>query len=540
MRHIRFLLITATVGVLLGSCQPKNEADTDLIPVKTNEGGWIFIDSEGEVVIKPVQQIYEASFFYEGRSRVEVADETSQTLSRPLAFINKKGEFINGKKYKYATIFNDGIAWVVEENGFPTAITPTGETLFALKACERVGIFSEGLAPVCFIEDGIRVWGYIDNKGKTAIHPAFVDCSGFSGGLAPAVKDEAVGWGYINPKGEFVIQPQFSGANCFDDNGLAVVSIGDRDKKYGLIDRKGKYVVSPQYDQIKPDGDTYIVKSSGVYGWIDRKGKIIINPQFKGTFYFRKANVTGVSIDDKKWGIIDREGKYVLNPQYDAIGSFIGDIAPFVMSGKVGFIDREGKIVINPQYTDVPSDYMGTVKTYMLNDDRLFVSTDYFDVEAVTTNLLKNSDSGSFRGISGNTTFGQIKESYGDLSYFSSSSRKSSETVDLSNGVSIAQIIFEFPEELSKSSYNYYDNTYETEENTAARVTCVKYRLELDYKAADKPTNIMQGIADAIVKKYGSDSAIDQANSESTIHTSSMEFNIRKYGSAIWIEVTFK
>lgn len=538
MRPIK-LVAAMLAACLLGSCQHKNEADTGFIPVKTNEGGWIFIDSKGETVLKPAQHIYEATFFYEGCSRVEVADEASQTLSRPLTFINTKGEFIGGKKYKRATIFNEGIAWVVEENGYPTAINSKGGTVFSLKNCEKVGIFSEGVAPVCFVEDGIRTWGYITSEGKTVIAPSFVDCLGFTNGLAPAVRDEAVGWGYIDKKGAFVIQPQFSEANCFDNNGLAVVSIGDREKKYGIIDRKGKYVVSPQYDRIKPDGDIYIVKSSGVYGWIDRKGKMIINPQFKSTFYFRKADVTGVSIDDKKWGLIDREGKYVLNPQYDAIGSFIGGIAPFVMSGKVGFIDEEGKIAINPQYTDVPSDYMGTVNMYMLNDDRLFVSTDYFDVEAVTSNLLKDSGSGSFRGISGNTTFGQLKAVYGDLSYYSGSARKSSETIDLSNGVSITQIVFRFPEELSKSSYNYYDNVYETEENTEVKLHTVEYRLELNYKASDKAGAIMKGLADAIVKKYGSDSA-DRTESEITIHTSSTDFNLKKYGSTIWINVTFK
>lgn len=540
-----YLSIIILVICLLSSCHKTNEADTSIIPVKTKENGWIFIDSKGETVLKPEQHIYEATFFYEGCSRVEIADETSLTLPRPETFINKKGEFITNKKYKYASIFNEGIAWVVEENGYPTAINAKGETLFSLKTCEKAGIFTEGLAPVCFAEDGIQTWGYVNDKGKTVIPPAFLNCSGFFGNLAPAVKDEASGWGYIDKKGEFTIQPQFSEANCFDNNGLAVVAIGDSNKKYGIIDRKGKYVVSPQYELIKPDGEYYVVGQSDVYGWIDKKGKTIISPQFKNITYFRKANVTGVSIDDKKWGIIDQGGKYTLNPQYDAIGAFIGDIAPFMMSGKAGFIDREGKIVINPQYTNVASDYTGIVTMYMLNDDKLFVSSDYFDVEAITSQLFKDSGSDLFRGISGNTTFGEIKEMYRDLSYESVYSRKSNETVALNSGVSISQTIFRFPEELSKSSYNYYSNTYDTQENTTVTIASIEYIINVDYnsKAWSKMTNIMQGVVAAIVKRYNVDensTSLISTDAGMVVHTSSIEFNVQKYGSDIHLQVSFK
>jgi len=548
MMH-RKLLTAMVVVCLLGGCKHKNEANTDLIPVKTNDNGWIFIDQKGEVVIKPTQHIHGATFFYEGYSRVSIANETSQTLSRPLTFMNTKGELISGKKYKDATIFNDGIAWVVEENGYPTAINSKGEALFALKTCEKAGIFTEGLAPACFTEDAIQIWGYVDKKGKTVISPTFAMCSGFKSGLAPAVKDEAVGWGYINKKGEFAIQPQFSVANCFCDNGLAIVGIGDRNRKFGIIDRKGKYVVSPQYDVIIADGDNYIVRTSDVYGWIDKDGKILINPQFKQLAPFGDSDVTGVSIDGEKYGLIDRKGKYILNPQYEGIVSYIGNVAPFLMSGKTGFIDSKGKIVINPQYTDIPRDHMYNLMRSVAYDcmdaeDLYAVKSDYFDIEAVTSNLLKDSGPGSFRGISGNTTFGQVKNSYDGLSYYTSRSRKSNETINLSNGVSISQIVFSFPEELSKSSYNYYDNTYETEENTELAIRSVEYRLELDYrsKASDKASNIMRGIADAIVKKYdvsGDRASLASTDSGITIHTSSIEFSIKKYSSALWIDVTF-
>ena len=40
-------------------------------------------------------------------------------------------------------------------------------------------------------------------------------------------------WGYINDQGIFVINPKFQDAMDFEENGLAVVKVGDA---YGIID----------------------------------------------------------------------------------------------------------------------------------------------------------------------------------------------------------------------------------------------------------------------------------------------------------------
>ncbi|MFV0538306.1 MAG: WG repeat-containing protein [Dysgonomonas sp.] len=540
------LLITILATCLFCSCQKGKEANSSFIPVKT-EDRWFFINQRGETVIEPTQMVYKASFFYDGVSLVEIADATSQTLPNPLTFINTKGEFITDNKYKYATIFNEGIAWVVNENGYPAAINKKGETLFSLKTCEKAGIFTEGLAPVCFTEDGIQTWGYVNSEGKNAIPPTFVKCSGFKSGLAPAVKDEAIGWGYIDKKGEFIIQPQFSEANCFRENGLAVVGIGDRDTKYGIIDKKGKYVVSPQYDAIISDGEIYIVKVSDVYGWMTKDGKMLISPQFKMITPFGKSEVTGVTIDNKKYGLIDKKGKYVVNPQFDRITSFIGDIAPFQMGGKLGFIDKKGKIVINPQYMEIQYDYMydymgSFAYDYMGSEDSYAVKTDYFDVESVTSNLLKNSGLGSFREISNHTTFKQVSEMYQDLYYDSPYSRRSNESIDLGNGVSISQTIFRFPEELSKSSYNYYDGKYETVEANDAKVESIRYTLTINQysKARNKGKNIAQEVAKAIKSTCNMSEATDTniAREAIEINLKSAEMDITVAGSESRITIT--
>lgn len=547
MKPLNSLIIVLTVCILC-SCQKSTEADTSLIPVKKNEGEWIFINQKGDVALETTPKLYGTSFFYDGISLVQINDGSSSTLSYPYTFLNTKGEFITDKKYKYATIFSEGIAWVVENNGYPSAISKKGDVLFSLKTAERVGIFTEGLAPVCFSEDGIEAWGYVDTNGETIILPSFLKSSGFNKGLAPAVKDEAAGWGYINKKGEFVIQQQFAVANCFGDNGLAVVGIGELDIKYGLIDKSGKYVVSPQYDLFIPDGDKYIVKVGGVYGWINQDGKVLINPQFKAVVPFGKSDVAGVAIDGSKYGLVDKSGKYVLNPQYDRILSYIGEIAPFQMGGKLGFIDKKGGIIINPLYTDIQYDYlynyMGVFAYDYTSDNKSHaVKTDYFNANSIVSNLLKGTESGTFRGINKHTTFKQIKDAYGDLAYDSASSRKSNNKIDLGNGVSISQIIFSFPDKLSEYSYNYYDNVYENQENTEQAIASVEYRLSVDYssKAWDKKENLMEEIIKGIMMKDGASTEYTPvvANSKISIQTSSFNVNVQNSGSTIYLTITF-
>lgn len=543
MKHINLLIIILAT-CLFCSCRQEKKADNNLIPVKTNQDGWIFINQKGETVLKPVQKIYKASFFYDGISLIEIADEMSQTLSSPLTFLNINGELINNKKYKYATIFNDGIAWCVEENGYPTAINQKGETLFSLKNSEKAGIFSEGLAAVCFKEDGIETWGYVNNKGEIVIPPTFVACDLFSEGMASATIDEKVGYGYINKKGEFVIQPQFSATYMFNGDGLAVVAIGDSDRKYGVIDKSGKYVISPQYDRIVPDGDLFIVESSGVYGWVDSQGKTVINPQLKGLGPFNGFNIAPASIDGSKFGLIDKKGTYILNPQYVSICSFIGNIAPFSMSGKYGFIDKEGKIVINPQYTDIAIDYMMWAVGYDYTK-LLSVETDYCDIESICKNFVINSNKDTFRGIGNNTTFASIKNQYNNLSYNSATSRKFDDPIDLGNGVSIKDVVFWFSTELSKSSYNYYERKYETIEANDAKVESIGYALSIDQysRAKNKGKSIANEIAKAIKNTCGMTILTEKNKGgtqvEITLESSEMNISITGSESRIAIIISF-
>ncbi|PXV58473.1 WG repeat protein [Dysgonomonas alginatilytica] len=522
------------------SCQKKG-IDDSLIPVKKSECGYIFINNKGEEAFKVNEELYSATFFYNGLSLVEVyVDDESRHLQTRYAYINDKGKFITDKRYKDAAIFNENIAWCVEDNSYPMAIDTEGNILFTLKEAEKVRAFEDGLAAFSVTADGFTTCGYVDTKGNIAIAPDFVDASDFYNGLAPATMDTKAGYGYINKKGEFVISPQFSYAGSFNKNGNAIVSIGDYpNRKYGVINTKGKYVISPQYDAIVFDGDKMIVQSSKKYGWIDKNGNYTINPQFSSVSLFGNSSATGVSIDGEKYGLIDDKGTYIVNPQYDFAHSFIGDIAPFSMSGKVGFLDKKGKIVINPQYESISLDYIELSEGYNYRN-LLTVTTDYCDIESICNAFIGESNQSDFRGVSSKTTFENIKNRYNDLSYASSDSRRFKGVIDLGNGVSITETIFKFPVELSNTSYNYYDGKYETIETNEAKIGAITYWLVIDSssRAKDKGVKIAREIADAIKKKYQISQDVDD-NGRIEFQSATMKFVVQGNQSSITMTVSF-
>ena len=71
-------------------------------------------------------------------------------------------------------------------------------------------------------------WGYIDNKGKIVIEPAYEDADSFSIGYAPFCENGK--WGCIDKKGVVLIKPQFELLKPFFKNGTAFV-VDDGKKK---------------------------------------------------------------------------------------------------------------------------------------------------------------------------------------------------------------------------------------------------------------------------------------------------------------------
>lgn len=365
MKKLLQLIILSLVCAACGHSE--SNIDYNLIPVKVGKR-FGYINPKGEYVINP--QFKNAGAFRDGMAWV-------QNMEGNYGFIDKEGNYVVQPEYKEATGFHEGAAWVVKSDGYPMALRTDGKCFLKVKEAYEVSVFSEGLALFSKrCEDGIRRYGFMDEKGNVVIEATFTNASSFKNGLA-AVRNENGEWGYIDKKGKIVIGYQFDAVNNFRDNGQAIVKL---DGQMGTINKTGKFVINPQFvSMIDGSDDIFLVRFShqGDWGFCDEKGKIVINPQFEECWPFYRAGLANVLINGK-CGYINREGKIAINPQFENVTPFFNDYALASDGKKYGLIDTKGKYIVSPQFDDVSLDifFIGfpltsTISSYYLDIDRI-------------------------------------------------------------------------------------------------------------------------------------------------------------------------
>jgi DNA-binding transcriptional regulator/RsmH inhibitor MraZ len=369
----------------------KHVETISLIPV-SNGTTCHFINSKGSIEITP--QFSYATTFTDGLALVRSLGDYPKW-----GFVDEKGRYKIPAQYRNATAFANGVAWVVQDEGAPTAINEDGEILFTLQAAEEVCPYSESLAAFSTFHESGKLWGFVDTRGTIIITPQFQKVRHFSGGKC-AVKNDQGKWGFIDQRGRIVINNQFDEALDFR-NGYAPVGLSD---KMGLIDESGRYVVNPQFRSMESDGERYLINMEGKYGWCDREGKITINPQFDKAFCFLEGDLAPVKIGSN-YGYCDKDGRVTINPQFESAYPYFGELALVKMGGKYGFINREGSYVINPQY-DVAIDYFIDRLTKGNDPKDYTISTDFIDLESIASGF----DIDNWWGVSLNSTAGELKQ----------------------------------------------------------------------------------------------------------------------------------
>jgi uncharacterized protein YbdZ (MbtH family) len=378
MKKLSGIVTIALLTVLLVSCGLGGGREISLIPVE-NGDEFQYIDKEGKIVINP--QFSAATVFRNGIALVRTTGNKSLW-----GYINEEGKYSIQPSFKEATIFSEDLAWVVSENGAPTAINTKGEIKITLQDAETVRIFQEGLAAFSVTEDSKTKWGFVDKDGRVAISPQFAATDNFAGGKC-AVQNEEGKWGYIDSEGKIAITYQFDEAEKFV-NGQAAVKF---DGKAGAIDEAGKYVINPQFDGIAEDGELYLIEQNEKYGWATREGQIVINPQFVTAFTFNGGKIAPVQVGET-WGYVDKEGKIVINPQFKVALPFISGVAAVLSGEKVGFVDAEGKYIINPQYDGISEDMLN----YIIDGSSSYesVDTDFFNIAPIVARINLNTPEG--------------------------------------------------------------------------------------------------------------------------------------------------
>ncbi|MDR2138361.1 MAG: WG repeat-containing protein [Tannerella sp.] len=501
-------LLTVLSCLLLASCGGGSSV-SELIPL-SDGNKFVYFNSKGEEAVQPVQpgmDVTETSLFRDGLATVEITTEYGSGYG----FLNTKGEVAIEAKYKHATAFNDGLAWVVETNGAPKAINRKGEEVFSLPEAEMVLMFTEGLA--AFLKkdsDGNPRFGYVDKKGKVVIEPFYATAQPFSNGLAAVSIDKK--FGYINRKGEMVIPEQFESADFFTDGGLAVAGISD--KKQGVIDQKGTFVLNPKYESVTIDGNEFLVEENGKQGIVDKNGKTVIPMDFKKLYPFYGGKYSTASMDGKKYGIVDRKGKFTVNPQFDFAFSFIGDVA-VVRSGKqIGLVDTDGKYVVNPRYETISMDL--ALFSFPVSAN-LFAESDWLDMDAIVSAVVGNESGGAYRGISASSTYSTVKAIHPKLSSsIFSSTHTSGDDIPLSGDVYITSVAFTFNGPTSKREYDHYERQYMTVElDPAVKTAAYEIRFRSD-RAQKKASDIADAISSAINSRYTDGGAAFEVSRSST------------------------
>ena len=287
-----------------------------------------------------------SSLFYNDIAAVQYKDGN-------WGYINRKGEPKLSASYERATVFSEGMAWVIKEGDMPGAINEKGDIKISLRDAHTVRVFMEGRAAVAVVKKKQVLWGFLDKNGNEIIKPQYKTVSNFRLGLA-AVEDLEGKWGYINLNGESVIACQYKSAYTFNDNGLAIVK---GESGYHVINREGSIVQTHAYDEMIPDGLWMKVRRGKLWGWCNELGEEVIEPRFEDVRLFGTSQLAPVKIRGK-WGYVDKKGKVVIKRQFTEAYPYIDDHAA-VKTGTVwGFIDTKGSFIVNPQYDYISQDYL--------------------------------------------------------------------------------------------------------------------------------------------------------------------------------------
>jgi len=390
------IFVTILCALLLAACSSSSKqqlAPMKLFPFSDGEK-FGYADMEGKVVVKP--QFDHAYMFRDGIALVRVG--AGEQPAR-YGFVKEDGTMLTEVIYVEATQFNEGLAWVVKEDGCPTAIDTKGKVQIEAKDVRCVRCFSEGLAAFG-VQDKPHhyLWGFMNSSGKVVIEPKFRRVCNFSDGLAAVETD--FGWDYIDTKGNVVLR---NIPNEFPDVHNDRILMEDLEMDLvGLIDKKGKRVVPCEYEVIIPDGDLFYFNDDEFnHGWMDKNGKVVltVDPDLS-VDPFDGAELAPFQ-KDGKWGYINSKGKIAIQAQFDRAFSFSGGHAVVMKDDHVGIINEKGELVVNPTfgyYTlhhSALEDYADVCERYP--SEAFDVETHYVDPELLANTQITNKGVGPIK-----------------------------------------------------------------------------------------------------------------------------------------------
>lgn len=169
-----------------------------MIPIKTLEKQFGFVDTTGKTVIEPTFKA--VGYFVDGLA-------WAKTWEGKVGYIDRSGNWKIEAKYDAAHEFSEGLGRVKLETTW-LYVKPDGTEVKV--DAETPKDFHEGLAEA----KRDTLWGFIDKSGKWKIEPKFENTREFKNGLA-AAKSGGL-WGFIDTSGNWKIEPTFQTARDFE------------------------------------------------------------------------------------------------------------------------------------------------------------------------------------------------------------------------------------------------------------------------------------------------------------------------------------
>jgi hypothetical protein len=146
-----------------------NDFSPEGIAAVVDETGWVFIDAQGNILIRPFIVDNGPDYFQEGLARFVACGK--------FGFFNPRGQVVIQPHFDFALPFSEGLA------------------------AYCIGCLMKREGEHNFVEGGR--WGYMDRKGKTVIGARFEAAENFASGKA-RVKIEGQ-WMAIDKKGKSVM-----------------------------------------------------------------------------------------------------------------------------------------------------------------------------------------------------------------------------------------------------------------------------------------------------------------------------------------------
>lgn len=481
----------------LSSCKSGNDNKITHIPFQESKDGWWgMIGLDGEVLF--INQFKnEPTMAKNGFFLVRNQDGFWEYYT-----VDKKPEK-KGNVYVSATLFNNGVALVVEPNKPVEIINTKFEVIKTLDQIEGRKITNvypfEGGYAVVICGD---VSAVIDEQGNVILSPAFDEITNNGDGTFCAVElkdketkydsDNNVQMHIYNAQGQKIgsypytytmIEGDGGPTDCNFVDSLAIATNTGEKYKYnsGIINMKGEFVVKPSeetsfIDQLQYGMYVHYSSKEEAQGVKKITGEVVVKPSFDGIDILsadRLAFGTEKKVEEneeeeeydlyetpKDYYMVDLEGNRLGNGIYESIYRFK------IFDGKhtIAKVNKNKYTIIDYDGNEMPN--LPTLYNISIETGDYCLQSDYVDLDGIV-NELKITEYGMF-GISMTTP---PSEAVNVLDYWSKSPEHLTSTNELTAFKTIENVYanfkFVYSENLSYQSYTtqriydgFYWNTY--------------------------------------------------------------------------------